>query len=402
MSTDPAPIAQDLCQSIESQIDDVAQAVEQVASDLGSCEESSSDATLVSEVDVDSQEQEVAAEVLSDLSEDAVESQVECLHDDSEVVSDDNIDVSSDTPISNQRFFDVIATNTAVLQQVVAQFASLRQGDVPTSTFQNNGDASKCDADLLDEMRQLSDQVDDLYGQLDTAQQTAADLQQQLDEAWSKNERLVNELESAQSAPVQSSRPTAVAPQSTEVMTWEQRKELMLKQMEEDTFDADSFVESMQTETAVEVVGDVLDMTPTEYVSQLNEALQRALHEVEKRDEELVELREALEDGGSTPRSAIENGTAAIEDLVDVDALIRDERERLQNQQREWEERFRETEIAASLERAKLSRERRELGRKNAELEEQLIHFRRESEMDQKSGGKGSRRWLAMLGLSDE
>ena len=81
--------------------------------------------------------------------------------------------------------------------------------------------------------------------------------------------------------------------------------------------------------------------------------------------------------------------------------MVREEREKIREIQQDWEARFRESEIAASLERARISRERRALSLKNAELEEQLIHFRRESEENRKAGISGSRRWLAKLGLHD-
>ena len=47
--------------------------------------------------------------------------------------------------------------------------------------------------------------------------------------------------------------------------------------------------------------------------------------------------------------------------MIDENELVVQERERLQMLQVEWEEKFREGEIQASLERAKLSRERQEL-----------------------------------------
>ena len=91
--------------------------------------------------------------------------------------------------------------------------------------------------------------------------------------------------------------------------------------------------------------------------------------------------------------SAIVVGDPAIE--------VREERERLQQMQEEWEEKFRQAEIEASLERAKLSRERQEVASKMADLEEQLAHAKRDSRHSASDDDGTSRRWLAKLGLAD-
>lgn len=308
--------------------------------------------------------------------------------------------------IPSHQIAELIATNTSVLQQVIEHLAQNQAVDHVTADPPIES-SSRCDADLLVEMQTLSDQVVDLSRELDESQEQLADVQQQLERASRKNDQLTDELESVQTESlVQNSAPAPIGqnPESlaSEPLTWEHRKELMLQQMENDSFDAESFVQSIQSQPAVHHVDDIADLEPAQYVSQLNNELSRISDELRQRNAEVRDLQNRLESGDDANRTGIENGTAAIEDLIDVDALIRDERERLQNQQREWEDRFRETEIAASLERAKLSRERRELAKQNAELEEQLIHFRRESEVDRKAGTKGSRRWLSILGLSDD
>ncbi|NND96353.1 MAG: hypothetical protein HKN47_03365, partial [Pirellulaceae bacterium] len=141
---------------------------------------------------------------------------------------------------------------------------------------------------------------------------------------------------------------------------------------------------------------------PVAYVHQLNAELDRRLDEVQRRESEVKELQALLQQQSETRDcSGVAIGAAAIAELVEGDELIREEREKLQSLQAQWEERFRESEITASLERAKLSRERRELALKNAELEEQLVHFRRESEETRALGGGTSRRWMAKLGLTD-
>jgi hypothetical protein len=289
---------------------------------------------------------------------------------------------------SSAKLEEIIATNTAVLQQVVEHISQVRSElagaheEVDATPRASSGN----DADLISEIEKLGSQIDDLYQQLDDAQVTNRQLEADLAQARAANAQ-----------PVQSA--AALSPSGP--LTWEQRKEQMLKEMEEDSFDAESFVETIQSTATPNVEAELLDLAPEEYVVQLNLELERVRCELESRDEEVAQLQQQLQNHSSDALRALKADTA-IEDLVDVDSLLQDERERLQKQQKECEERLRESEVATSLERARLSRERRELARQNAELEEQLIHIRRENEADQKSGGKGSRRWLAILGLSED
>ena len=175
----------------------------------------------------------------------------------------------------------------------------------------------------------------------------------------------------------------------TEALSWEQRKALILQQMEDDAFDSQAFVESLPSGAST----DQAAADPAGYVEQLHREMQR-------RDEEIEELRCLLEQQGGAREGGVAVGAAAIAQMVDSDELVQEERRRLQQLQAEWEEKFRQGEIAASLERAKLSRERQELARKNEELEEQLAHLRRQCESVEQ-GDRPSRRWLAKLGLSE-
>ena len=135
-------------------------------------------------------------------------------------------------------------------------------------------------------------------------------------------------------------------------------------------------------------------------LQQLHDEVIGARGELERRDEEIHELRSLLEEQSGTRGDGVAVGAAAIAEMLDADELVQQERERLQALQQQWEEKFRESEIEASLERAKLSRERLELARKNSELEERLEHLRREARQAEETG-PSSRRWLAKLGLAD-
>ncbi len=102
--------------------------------------------------------------------------------------------------------------------------------------------------------------------------------------------------------------------------------------------------------------------------------------DLETRNQEVQELRHLLDQQTETRDRQFAIGAAAIAEKIDSDELVRQERDRLRRLQTQWEEKFREEEIEASLERAKLSRQRQELAKRQAELEEELEHIRREQE----------------------
>ena len=174
-----------------------------------------------------------------------------------------------------------------------------------------------------------------------------------------------------------------------EMLSWEERKRLILLQMEEDSFDANQFAASLSSEIKSG------KETPAAFIDRL-----RA--EIEHRDEEIAELRNLLDRQAETRSDGTAIGASAIADLLDTDELIVQERMKLQQLKVEWEEKFRQGEIEASLERAKLSRERQEISAKKQELELQLEQLQREHRQANAAGGSGSRRWLVKLGLAEE
>ena len=272
--------------------------------------------------------------------------------------------------------------------------------------------------DFSDEAEQLRQQVIDFKQQLDAAElraeqsalnqnetgqdetglsqidqeeigalhQQIADFQQQVDDLTQQNAELSDELAGAGS---QHSSPAQSAP--SETLTWEERKELMVQQMEDDSFDAESFIADLQPTV------EETPINPVQYVENLHAELQLQQESLAEREKEVIELRVQLEEAESQKSELI-----AVPGNAEVDEILRKERDHIEKMQREWEARFRDGEIKASLERAKISRERCELAQKNAELKEQLAHFRRETEENRKAGVGGSRRWAAKLGLTRE
>lgn len=90
---------------------------------------------------------------------------------------------------------------------------------------------------------------------------------------------------------------------------------------------------------------------------------------------------------------------------LDEDELIREHRTQIEDLKRQWEEKLRTAEIEASIERAKLAREKVELAERQADLEARLA----EAGLNTKPGASESielkedpaaGRWLARLRIS--
>lgn len=306
-------------------------------------------------------------------------------------------------------FSRAVEVNTHTLSQLIHEFRSLRESLAPFTDGVANGAApgtadrtvgpSDRD-DLAEAERRLAEATEEnleLRSRLDQAQ---ADLQ----ELRHQNEDLASRVANSQ---VRASIATSDSG-SADALSWEERKALILRQMEEESFDADAFVEAIGADDgapAGEGHGHPgnRSLDPIESVRELFERLERHESELQRRDQEIGELRCMLEqrsedhDGGG----GVTLGAAAIAEMIDSDELVREEREKLQKLQQEWEEKFRKGEVAASLERAKLSRERQELATKKMELEDQLEQLRRVNQTLETGERPPSRRWLAALGIRD-
>ncbi|MEE2935004.1 MAG: hypothetical protein VYA84_03305 [Planctomycetota bacterium] len=180
-------------------------------------------------------------------------------------------------------------------------------------------------------------------------------------------------------------------------LSWEERKQLILEQMEQDSFSADEFVSSLQEEKQ-----QLAKHNPAGLLDELRSELDYQASELLRRDREIQELRHLVDQQSKTPQADTLIGANAVGELIDADELIRQERQRLQHLQQEWEAKFRKCEIEMSLERAQLSRERQALVEKQADLELQFEQFRREAKHVDSTGSQPTRKWLAKLGLNDE
>ncbi len=176
-----------------------------------------------------------------------------------------------------------------------------------------------------------------------------------------------------------------------ESMSWEDRKRLILQQLEDEGADSPS-------------------PTFAKKRVEISEVIAATQSELERREREIQELRSIVEQQSNT-RQGVAIGAAAIAQMLDGDELIKQERERLRAIQDEWENKLRQAEIEMSLERAKLARERSQLDEhvRARDAESSSLPFVSETspnrpvkKAETKSDGKPTRKWLEHLGLKDK
>jgi hypothetical protein len=91
--------------------------------------------------------------------------------------------------------------------------------------------------------------------------------------------------------------------------------------------------------------------------------------------------------------------TVAVERLLDQDAIILQEREKLRHLQDEWRERFRQAEVELSLERARIARRQADIEEKLRLMEERLEGSAEATSATSSKPSHG--RWMAELGLNE-
>jgi hypothetical protein len=278
---------------------------------------------------------------------------------------------------------EAVQTNTHLLGQLLERLDRIGESDVrTTASSQETG------TDQTGERRPTtgsieSDPIQQAF-ELERAglETQLADLESQVIDLKQQNLDLAAQLAN------RDVRESIADNRELESLSWEERKQLMIEQMEQESFDAESLVPNLPDSPEG-------PETPELFV-------RRVMDELEVRRQEVEELRTLLDHQAQTGDGQLAAGGSSITKLLDSDELVRKERERLMELQSEWEEKMREAEITASLERAKLSRERQDLAKQRAELDEELAHLRRECRHQgdlNESKDTANRRWLVKLGL---
>ncbi len=291
----------------------------------------------------------------------------------------------------------LLQTNNLAFERLLDEIARLRE-DIQDCV----ANKSEQDGDMACGTTSNPEQIDELLWQIRQRDGQLASLERERDSLEQQNQELASKLAN------QSVRKSVQTSNSStsDALTWEERKKLILQQMESDSFDTEAFVSNLQSNYASQSQesADGLALDPVAYIEQLCSELERRNIELKSKNDEIGELHCLLEQQGGAREGGLAVGAAAIAQMMDGNELVSEERERLKQLQAEWEEKFRKGEIEASLERAKLSRERQELAKREAELEEQIEHMKRELRLVAEASNSGtgsSRRWLQKLGLGE-
>jgi chromosome segregation ATPase len=199
-----------------------------------------------------------------------------------------------------------------------------------------------------------------------------------LRELKAQNAELQRQLAQAQSA-----RPAAQSPGGT--LDWEAQKRRLLAALE-----ADSDQDSEEAKAERLKIEDVIGQTD------------RVLAE---KDRECRELKQLLENQ-SANLGTVAVGAAALGEVLDSDAIVQEEREKLKQLQEQWREKLRQAEVDISIERAKLAREK-------AQIEEKLLAVEKGAHQPEGKTGAGvpacgspaakpaRGRWRERLGLKE-
>ena len=240
------------------------------------------------------------------------------------------------------------------------------------------------------EVSQLNDQLQFLKSELHDAKSLPTHRSANESESRLQIEQLRSQLLEARNETVElrlqsndlSSRLAKHGPvvgKKSEALTWEQRKEALLQQLE-----AESHSETLNDPNKAIDIERILEQTT---------------QEIQRRDSEIADLKTLIEQQ-SIARDGMSIGVSAIAEMIESDALIVSERLRLKELREEWEQKQRQAEIEMSMERAKLARERLELQEKTQQYSDNNPPQTEEEKKSSKAGTRG--RWLARLGLRDE
>jgi hypothetical protein len=132
---------------------------------------------------------------------------------------------------------------------------------------------------------------------------------------------------------------------------------------------------------------------------EIEEVIRTTDQVIAEKDRQIEELKADLSESSQTEVTPNTIDPAALNAILDADTVVREERAKLQQLQREWEDKLRLGEIELSLERAKLSRERAELDGRHRPVT--LENNANTPESSAKSDKPARGKWLARLGLSE-
>ncbi len=171
-------------------------------------------------------------------------------------------------------------------------------------------------------------------------------------------------------------------PLSGGVLDWEAEKRRIVARLEAETADAE-------------------DADGDQQRLQIREVVEKTDRIIADKQAEIEALQQVLQNQASNLGS-LAVGAAAVGQLLDKDAVVREERENLRRLKQQWEEQMRQSEIETSIERAAIARQR-------AELEDRIKEFEARKSLASSSSHSAAGppekpvrgRWLARLGLKE-
>jgi len=190
------------------------------------------------------------------------------------------------------------------------------------------------------------------------------------------NAELQQQLQTASSGPRRSSA-SAAADSGGD---WESQKRRLLAELESE---------------------DGKDVGAIDRRREIEAIIERTDRIIAEKDREIEELKHLL-DSQSGSLGSLAVGAAALEQVFDQDAIIREERQRLKQSQEESREKLRQAEIEIAMERARLARREAEIEDRFRNMEPRPGTSAAESEALAATGRAVRGRWRTQLGLSDD
>ena len=258
--------------------------------------------------------------------------------------------------------------------------------------------------DAVDENLRLRQENEQLHQQIRT-------LELEIERVSEENRDLATKVvyqNEGSGHPNQSPSPQATG--DTANLSWEERKAQIIEQLENDTFNADDFLATLDIKPLEQAEQDSLQVA-IDYLNELDSELLR-LRKVEQDfglnnqhyEDEITQLKQTLDELQKTVADGLDENRSdpqtRADEILDQDELIRQERERLRQRQEECDAMTRQLEVSSSLERAKLSRTVTELEQQNRDLQRRIEAFENQQQEKERTG-MGTR-WMAKLGLTSD
>jgi hypothetical protein len=215
-----------------------------------------------------------------------------------------------------------------------------------------------------------------LAAQQGRLEQAEALVEQELHRLEEKNAQLLQELAKSRSTAAK----LVQQPRQPGRLDWEAEKRRIL--------------------AALEAEGDGDDRAQREERLKIEEVIRTTDEVIAAKDREIRELNALLEEQSGNA-TAVTPAEASVEQTMANEGALREEREKLKQLQAQWQEKIRQAEVELALERAKMARQRAELGGHAQTTEDVTPETPGTPVAKPKAEPSTQRRWMARLGLTE-